>query len=101
MKKTSDTSENLSPEETFNGTLTAKPKPATITSELIETEGPAEKIDYGTMTLEDAKESGYTDEEGQAVSMAKPDAEGSPTGAFTDIGAGRSSVVRKHTNNLN
>jgi hypothetical protein len=31
--------------------------------------------------------------QGHAVSMAKKDVKGSPTGAYTDIGAGRSSVV--------
>ncbi|KYG66977.1 hypothetical protein AZI86_08115 [Bdellovibrio bacteriovorus] len=96
MKKTSETPENLSPEQTFNSNYTAKPKPRIITQELIEQDGPPEKIDYGTMNLDDAIESGYTDEEGHAVSMAKHDVEGSPTGAFTDIGAGRSSVVKKH-----
>lgn len=96
MKKTTETSEGLNPEQTFNSNYTAKPKNRALTQELVESEGPPEKIDYGTMNLEDAVESGYTDEEGHAVSMAKPDVEGSPTGAFTDIGAGRSSVVRKH-----
>lgn len=42
----------------------------------------------------DARISGYTDENGKAVDRAKPDVKGSPTGAFTDIGAGRSSVVK-------
>ena len=46
--------------------------------------------------LSDAKASGYVGKDGKAVSMAKPDVEGSPTGAFTDIGAGRSSVVKPH-----
>lgn len=46
--------------------------------------------------LADAKASGYVGKNGKAVSMAKPDVVGSPTGAFTDIGAGRSSVVRHH-----
>jgi hypothetical protein len=52
--------------------------------------------DYGDMNLKDAQESGYTDKKGHAVSMAKRDVKGSPTGAYTDIGAGRSSVVHKH-----
>lgn len=46
--------------------------------------------------MSDAKESGYVGKNGKAVSMAKPDVVGSPTGAFTDIGAGRSSVVKPH-----
>lgn len=45
--------------------------------------------------LEDAKISGYTDEKGHAVSKARKDRVGSPTGAYTDIGAGRSSAVHK------
>ncbi len=46
------------------------------------------------MNAEDAVTSGYTDKKGHAVSRAKKDVKGSPTGAFTDIGAGRSSVVK-------
>jgi len=46
--------------------------------------------------MSDAKESGYIGKSGKAVSIAKPDVEGSPTGAFTDVGAGRSSVVKHH-----
>jgi hypothetical protein len=44
--------------------------------------------------LADAKALGYVGADGKAVSMAKPDVKGSPTGAYTDIGAGRSSVVK-------
>ncbi|WP_373998172.1 hypothetical protein [Bdellovibrio bacteriovorus] len=51
------------------------------------------KMNYGKMNERDARASGYTDKQGRAVDMAKPDVEGSPTGAYTDIGAGRSSVV--------
>jgi hypothetical protein len=50
--------------------------------------------------LKDAKTSGYTDENGKAVSKAKSDKEGSPTGAFTDIGEGRSSVVKRHSKDI-
>lgn len=96
MKKQTEEPENLRPESPQNGQYTAKPKPRAITAEFVETDGPPEKIDYGTMNLEDAKTSGYTDEAGNAISKATPDIEGSPTGAFTDIGAGRSSAVRKH-----
>jgi hypothetical protein len=46
--------------------------------------------------IEDAIVSGYIGRDGKAVSMARRDVEGSPTGAYTDIGAGRSSVVRHH-----
>ncbi len=51
--------------------------------------------DFGDMNEKDARESGYTDENGKAVDMARENKRGSPTGAFTDIGAGRSSVVVK------
>jgi hypothetical protein len=51
-------------------------------------------IDYGKMNEKDAQESGYTDQNGHAVSLAKKDKPGSPTGAYTDVGAGRSSVVQ-------
>lgn len=44
--------------------------------------------------LAEARISGYVGKNGKAVSMAKPDVQGSPTGAFTDLGAGRSSVVK-------
>ncbi|MBC7421206.1 MAG: hypothetical protein H7328_10805 [Bdellovibrio sp.] len=51
-------------------------------------------VDVGTMNEKDAKIPGYTDKNGHAVSNAKKDIPGHPTGALTDIGAGRSSVVR-------
>lgn len=54
-------------------------------------------LEYGEMNEDDARESGYTDSEGHAVSMAKKDVKGDPTGAFTDIGAGRSSAVQPKT----
>lgn len=50
-------------------------------------------LEYGEMNEADARASGYTDEQGHAVSMAKKDVKGIPTGALTDIGAGRSSAV--------
>ncbi len=55
--------------------------------------GPAH-VEYGEMNEVDAMESGYTDQDGKAVSMAKKDVKGTPTGAYTDVGAGRSSVVK-------
>lgn len=55
------------------------------------------KMKYRKANLEDAKISGYTDENGQAIEMAKPDVKGHPTGALTDVGAGRSSVVKTPT----
>lgn len=54
------------------------------------------KMTYRKANLEDAKISGYTDENGKAIDMAKPDVKGHPTGALTDIGAGRSSVVKSN-----
>lgn len=56
----------------------------------------AAAMDFGEMNEEDARESGYMDENGKAVSKARHDVEGSPTGAYTDIGAGRSSAVHQH-----
>ncbi|MES3036480.1 MAG: hypothetical protein V4736_01115 [Bdellovibrionota bacterium] len=88
------------PSTSINGNLTAKPDrtnssgdgsyDATVDSEVME---------YGEMNLQDAKESGYTDEEGKAVDMAKQDVKGSPTGAYTDIGAGRSSAIHHENKN--
>lgn len=52
------------------------------------------KMKYRKANLEDAKISGYTDENGNAIEMAKPDVKGHPTGALTDVGAGRSSVAK-------
>ncbi|KHD89209.1 MAG: hypothetical protein OM95_05185 [Bdellovibrio sp. ArHS] len=54
---------------------------------------PSHRMNYGKMNEHDARASGYTNKQGHAVDMAKPDVKGSPTGALTDIGAGRSSVV--------
>ena len=84
-------------EQTFNGNLSAKPKSVSVSGEVrMDDDSIESSIDYGEMNLEDAIESGYTDENEHAVSMAKKDVEGSPTGAYTDIGAGRSSVVHHH-----
>lgn len=49
--------------------------------------------DFGPMNEADARESGYIDDDGMSVDRARPDEEGSPTGALTDVGAGRSSAV--------
>jgi len=54
-------------------------------------------LDFGEANEADARDSGYTDSEGHAVSMAEKDVKGDPTGALTDIGAGRSSaILRRH-----
>ncbi len=83
--------------ERIDGNVTAKPKDMADVADVIVNEDlSTESLDFGEMNLEDAQISGYTDEEGNAVSKALPDVEGSPTGALTDIGAGRSSVVRHH-----
>lgn len=83
---------------TLNGGFTAQPhqmdlqNPGTAESDMVTTE-----FDYGSMNEADAKASGYTDQDGHAVSKAKHDVTGSPTGAYTDVGMGRSSaVVSKH-----
>lgn len=84
------------PDDSFNGDLSALPKkhhPEPHYSTDKELSG--KKLDYGRMNLTDAKRSGYTDRKGNAVDMAKKDREGIPTGAYTDIGAGRSSAVRR------
>lgn len=97
MKKITELSPDGAANAPLNGPLTARPKTGGVAPESLEAaEGPAAHVDYGEMNLEDAIESGYTDEEGHAIDMAKDDKEGSPTGAWTDIGAGRSSVVRRH-----
>ena len=83
--------------ERYDGNVTAKPKDmAEIADVIVNDDLATETLDFGEMNLEDAKASGYTDENGNAISKAVHDVEGSPTGAFTDIGAGRSSVVKHH-----
>jgi hypothetical protein len=85
MKPTERTDEIKS--NSINDGLTARP-----------TKGPEKQTetsyDYGSPSLGAAKAAGYTDEKGEAVDKAKPDVEGNPTGAYTDIGAGRSGVVK-------
>ena len=84
-------------DDSLNGNYTAIPKPknsAALESgdvDLIE-----EKMEFGNANESEARESGYVGDDGKAVEMAKPDVKGSPTGAYTDIGAGRSSVVHHH-----
>ena len=56
------------------------------------------QLEYGNMNEKDARASGYTDGNGQAVEKAKPEVKDEPTGAYTDIGAGRSSVVHRNRN---
>lgn len=75
--------------DSMNDGFTAKPM--TGSADQLET-----AFEYGEMNEKDAKESGYTDKEGHAKSMAKKDVEGSPTGAYTDVGHGRSGVVKPH-----
>jgi hypothetical protein len=78
--------------QSINDGFTAQPTPVPGVSQAASEVETA--FDYGDMNEDDAKASGYTDKKGHAKSMAKPDVKGSPTGAFTDIGAGRSSVVK-------
>ncbi len=82
-------------DDTFNGNLTAQPQGVSSHKRPPDFDPNEKNLDYGEASLHDAKISGYTDRRGHAVSMAKDDVEGSPTGAFTDIGAGRSSAVRE------
>ncbi len=74
----------MSPDERLNASFTAIPHDALD-----------EEIEYGDMNEKDARESGYTDAEGHAIARARKDVHGSPTNAFTDIGAGRSSAVKR------
>lgn len=101
MKNSSKTSrkkhENL-PNDTLNENMSARPtNTAPFTSDETDPDVVTRGMDYGEMNLQDAKESGYTDKNGHAVSKAKKDVTGSPTGAYTDVGAGRSSVVHHHS----
>jgi len=87
----------MSPNQRLNGNLTAQPKDIPQVDEgAADTEMGAAVAENSEMKAQDAKESGYTDDKGQAISKAKPDVKGRPTGAFTDVGAGRSSAVRPH-----
>lgn len=70
----------------MNGKVTARPNTAAADGEALD-------FNDMKMTAQDAIESGYMDEQGHAISKARKDVPGSPTGAYTDIGAGRSSVV--------
>lgn len=94
IKKTQHKEVPPSAEETLNENLSARPGNVPEFTGNAESEMKGSDFEFGEMNLEDAKESGYTDEEGNAISFAKKDRQGSPTGAFTDIGAGRSSAVR-------
>lgn len=86
--------EPLRPEESFDENLTAKSSDALTAGDVgANADLVSGAIEYGDMNTADAKESGYIDESGKAVSKARRDKPGSPTGAYTDIGAGRSSAV--------
>jgi hypothetical protein len=74
----------------LNDGLTAQPKNDASS----ETET---AFDTENASVESARASGYTDAKGRAKDMAKPDKQGSPTGAYTDVGAGRSSAVTHKT----
>jgi len=83
-------------EAPFNGELTAKPQKKTHAPHFIPEENFLEPdMDPGEMNPYDAKVSGYVGKNGKAVSKSRHDVMGSPTNAFTDIGHGRSSVVRR------
>lgn len=92
--KTANTTVN---EESLNGGFTAIPKDANRAVEVsVDADLGATGMEYGEMNERDAKASGYTKANGQAADLAKHDVEGSPTGAYTDVGHGRSSAVKKH-----
>lgn len=81
----------------LNGNYTAIPKDTERASDAsADADLAATPMDFGEMNERDARESGYTDEDGEAVDLAKKDIEGSPTGALTDVGHGRSGAVKKH-----
>ena len=89
--------EALTADESINNNYTAIPKDSSAGMNLSsEDENIQTQMDYGDMNAKDARESGYIDDKGHAVSMARHDVKGSPTGAYTDVGAGRSSVVHHH-----
>lgn len=80
---------NITDQNGKNGGITAQPK-GDGRSE-VET-----AFDTDSASVTSARKAGYINGEGEAVEMAKSDVEGSPTGAYTDIGSGRSSVVKSH-----
>ncbi len=55
------------------------------------------EIDAGANSLEDAKISGYTDEQGHAISRARRDETESTVGGYTNITSGRSSAVHRRS----
>jgi hypothetical protein len=57
------------------------------------------QVDRGATDLEDAKISGYTDENGRAISKATPDDTDSITGGYTNITSGRSAAIPHHPKN--
>ncbi len=82
------------PTDSLNAGFTAIPKGATSADEAsADPELVASPMEFGTMNERDARESGYIGKNGRAISKSRADKRGSPTGAYTDIGAGRSSVV--------
>lgn len=86
--------DQTSPELSFNDNLTALPKDEVSPEDAAANADLAsDNLDYGEMSLEDARASGYTDENGRAVDSAREEPVGRPTGAYTDVGAGRSSAV--------
>lgn len=75
----------MSPDERYDSMFTALPEDFAADVDL----------EYGEMNEADARASGYVDQDGNAVSLARKDIKGNPTGAFTDIGEGRSGVVKR------
>jgi hypothetical protein len=100
---TSDLLNQNLPADSLNANLTAIPKGAASADEAsADPDLVASPMEFGTMNERDARESGYIGKNGKAVSKSRKNKKGSPTGAYTDIGAGRSSAVtHKTTNNDN
>ncbi len=100
MKKKQKTPKGKSggrlPQDSFNRNLSAIPHDTIQVDAAAANPDESAAMEYGEMNAEDAKNSGYTDEKGRAVEKARKNVPGSPTGALTDVGAGRSSAVRRH-----
>jgi hypothetical protein len=79
----------------LDGGVTARPHDLTPAEQAVQGDGSMsiDPFDYGNMNEDDARQSGYIGPNGKAVSKSIPDKGGHPTGAYTDIGAGRSSTV--------
>lgn len=93
-ENTTDLKNQNLPADSFNANLTAIPKGAASAADAsADPDLVAAPMDFGPMNEKEARESGYIGKDGRAVSKSRKNVKGSPTGAYTDIGAGRSSAV--------